>query len=487
MGRLLFPAGARARVRPEVAAYEAQVKATFQTMNEFEARVKPFADRYPDVAAAAHRWEQLAAEGDQLFHRQQEFRQRELGGYTGPVAQCPLPAGEQLLSGRWPDLFSFARVVAPEDDLTCLGQLVAWLAAKPAGWWRRLLADAKAFEDDQAELGRRQVRREANVQYLAKQRQQLEDLAQREEELLARIDPLLTAAGGDYQEAKRLWAKWQELEQQGEKARTALENILTIQRVKTLAELEAKSDDAFLEAQTLLSERQKLVAAHPGLVQLETAAEPEAIETGYARRREEVARTQAELRALDEEIRQLNKELARLEGQAPENIARAEERLAELTAEHAEVELACDALAVAYQEMTAAIYDFQHAYRQRLATATTEHYRGITGHSGRRVELDEAFRVTVVIDGRPVAPGQLSHGARDQLYIALRLGIADLLATEAVLPFVFDDPFLNCDAERLTKIRASLELLAAERQVILLSHRADFAAWGEALMVRRLA
>lgn len=486
-GCLFLPAGLRAQVQQEVVKNEAQVNAAKRAIDEFEARVKPFTDRYPEVAAAVRRWEDLVDEGEELVRRQQELRRRELGAYAGPVPQCPLTTGGLLLNGRWPDLFSFAQVVAPDEDLTCLGELVAWLAEKPVRWWQQLQAEATAYEEEQARRRRQEARQEANEEYLAKQRQQLAALAQREEELRGRIDPLLTAAGGDYQEAKRLWANWQELEQKEEKARAALENILAIHRVNSLADLEAKSDDAFLEAQTLLSERQKLVAAHPGLAQLETATEPEAIEAGYARRREEVARAQAELRALDEEIRRLTMELARLEGQEPVNIARAEEKLTELTARHAEVELTCDALAVAYQELTAAIHDFQSTYRRRLAAATTEYYRGITGFSGRRVELDEAFRVTVSIDGRPVAPGQLSHGARDQLYIALRLGIADLLATEAVLPFVFDDPFLNCDAERLNKIRASLQLLAAERQVILLSHRVDFAAWGEELVVRRLS
>ena len=59
------------------------------------------------------------------------------------------------------------------------------------------------------------------------------------------------------------------------------------------------------------------------------------------------------------------------------------------------------------------------------------------------------------------------------------------MAADTVLPFVFDDPFLNCDAERLRNIRTTLELLAAERQVLLLSHRADFAEWGAELVVRR--
>jgi len=87
--------------------------------------------------------------------------------------------------------------------------------------------------------------------------------------------------------------------------------------------------------------------------------------------------------------------------------------------------------------------------------------------------------VTVVEpDGSALAPSQLSKGAQDQLYLALRLAIGDLIAEEVRLPFVFDDPFLNCDDERLAHIRTALDRLAAERQVLLLSHREEFAAWG---------
>lgn len=484
--RLLLPAGPQALVQQEVAEQEAQVKAAYQAITAFEERVKPFVEQYADVAAAVGQWADLVAEGEELVRRQQELRRRELGAYSGPVAACPLVEGGQLLHDRWYELFAFAQAVAPTERLACLEDLVSWLGEKSPLWWERLLREAVAFEEKQAALNRIQTRREAAQEYLAKQRQQLAALTHREEELRARIALLLTAADGDYQQARRLWSSWQELSQKEEKAAAALRNIFSIQRVESLAELEAKTDDAFLEAQTLLTERQRLVAAHPGLAQLEAASDPETIEEGYRQRQAEAARAQAELKAVEEEIRRLTTELARLEGREPVNIAHATERLAELEAGQAELELACEALTLAYQELTLAINDFQSTYRGRLAAALTRYYQELTGIGARQVELDEDFRLTVVIDGRPVAPVQLSHGARDQLYIALRLGIARLLAAEVVLPFVFDDPFLNCDAERLAKIQASLQALATERQVILLSHRADFATWGRAVKMTRL-
>ena len=62
--------------------------------------------------------------------------------------------------------------------------------------------------------------------------------------------------------------------------------------------------------------------------------------------------------------------------------------------------------------------------------------------------------------------GQLSQGAQDQLYLALRLAVADLVAAKSRLPLLLDDPFVNCDEQRLERIRAALAELARQRQVI---------------------
>ncbi|HHT48202.1 MAG TPA: AAA family ATPase [Firmicutes bacterium] len=483
LGRWLLPGQGLAVLERQVAAAQEQVNKDAQALSGFEQQVKPFATCFPDLTAAYRRWEHLLAEGKELDRKQEEFCRRELGGYSGPAAECPLNAPTVKLNARWAELHAFAQLVAPKEELDCLGALVAWLAAKTPGWWERLLNEAAAFGEKKAELDRLKAQQEANRRYLAKQQQKAVDLTRTVENLRTEIAPLLEAAGDDYQQAGKLWSTWRRLKQEAERTTAALEEILALQKVSTWEELEAKCDDAALKAQSFYRERQQLVAAHPGLAPLEEAADPERIEADYRRRQEEVARGQAELQSIDEEMRSLTMELARLEGQEPLNIAAAEEYLARLQTDYAVLERECDALTLAYQELTAALNDFQSNYRLRLAEITTGYFRELTGSQERRIELDQAFQVAVVIDGRPVTPAQLSYGARDQLFIALRLGIAHFLAAEMVLPFIFDDPFLNCDAGRLAKIRASLALLAKERQIILLSHREDFGLWGEPVTV----
>lgn len=66
----------------------------------------------------------------------------------------------------------------------------------------------------------------------------------------------------------------------------------------------------------------------------------------------------------------------------------------------------------------------------------------------------------------------------------MRLAIADLMAGDVRLPFIFDDPFLSCDQERLDRIREAVAKLGQERQVLLLSHREELASWGQRVHVR---
>ena len=140
-------------------------------------------------------------------------------------------------------------------------------------------------------------------------------------------------------------------------------------------------------------------------------------------------------------------------------------------------------MARAHQELQAAVKEYQAAHRTRLADAASRHFRRFTG-LGRRVELDEVFAVTVrEPDGRPCAVAQLSRGAQDQLYLALRLAIAELVSGEVPLPLLLDDPFVHCDAARLERIREALAEVSRQRQVVLFTHRQDLAAWGRGVQV----
>lgn len=74
-------------------------------------------------------------------------------------------------------------------------------------------------------------------------------------------------------------------------------------------------------------------------------------------------------------------------------------------------------------------------------------------------------------DGKPVSISGMSHGTRDQLYLALRLAAIELHLEQALpLPFIADDLFINYDDARSKAGLETLQSLSEQTQVIFLSH-----------------
>jgi uncharacterized protein YhaN len=68
--------------------------------------------------------------------------------------------------------------------------------------------------------------------------------------------------------------------------------------------------------------------------------------------------------------------------------------------------------------------------------------------------------------------GMLSRGTAEQLYLALRLALAETMARQACLPLLFDDLFVNFDERRLHAALSLLGELSASRQIVMMTcHR----------------
>jgi chromosome segregation protein len=173
-------------------------------------------------------------------------------------------------------------------------------------------------------------------------------------------------------------------------------------------------------------------------------------------------------------------DMAVLKGSQPFNLAHLEIRIRQMEEEQREIARRRDALVQAWRWVREAADAFQSTYRADLEGRITDRFNTLTGVPGRRVSLDETFALAVyTAAGEPLAPEQLSQGARDQLLLSIRLAVADLLAGDVPLPLFFDDPFVHFDVERMGRLRVSLQIIARERQWILLTHREDLAGWGE--------
>ena len=63
--------------------------------------------------------------------------------------------------------------------------------------------------------------------------------------------------------------------------------------------------------------------------------------------------------------------------------------------------------------------------------------------------------------------GQLSRGATEQLYLAMRFGLALDYAAQTPLPLILDDVLVNADPERRERLAAELALVSEQIQILL--------------------
>ena len=345
----------------------------------------------------------------------------------------------------------------------------------------------KALADECRSLEKELEIMRAEAARCSKERRDKESsLAEVEEELRAltrALKDVLAAAQGSAKTARERWEAWQKGEEERKKLAASRSAALSALGAAGLEELEKKIIDASHAALQARGEWQKLVDARPGLPSLEAAGRSEELEKEYARLKARLQELEDQKRSLEEKIYEKTKLYAGLAGQRLINVAQAEEKVKQLAEEEEKLKLEAEALALAHREMSAAQREFGASYRRRLEEAAGKYFAALTQRTDRRVALDEDFCVLVgeQLDGggeKLVLPAQLSRGAQDQLQIALRLAIADLLAGDYVLPLIFDDPFLNFDDDRHEELRAALERAALERQLLVLSHREDYRLWG---------
>lgn len=524
---------ARARDLPtarEVAALEAalaQARAEEESLEELTAGARTI---FADVPQAHTRWQAARERRDEVRNRRAAWAQKEFDYNAEDVSTCPLAqAGE-----RWQELARMATVTGTACHT--VAELASWLAGLDEAWWREAMAQARAWERAATELARaREVEAEitgrgqdgmsplerleaalnvlrqesapfdehtrpADLQRLIKECQDLrsqlgnlETLSQEEagrlgtlgaeleawqkqrETLAARVGPVLAAGDGQVETALRRWQDFQQRQAEAEGLARDLTTLLAGQEVATMEELRRKATDAANQAAQTLVRWQEMVATHPGLPE---ASLREDLETAYQPLEREVAELAAQVEDAARQIEARRLRQAEIMGVTPINLAAAGEQLAQLRQEREQVKLEAEALTLAYQELRLAAEEFQASHRERLAGRATEHFTRLSGVTGRQVMVDEGFHLYLNLEnGQTAEVIQLSQGAQDQLYLALRLAIADLLSSNLVLPFIFDDPFLNFDEHRLEFARQTVQRLSAERQVLLLSHRREFAGW----------
>jgi uncharacterized protein YhaN len=121
-----------------------------------------------------------------------------------------------------------------------------------------------------------------------------------------------------------------------------------------------------------------------------------------------------------------------------------------------------------------------------LTASVQRHLPAITG--GAYVEVGMNPR-DLSVDVKEARTGQwrdarlLSEGTREQIYLLLRVAMAEhLVTTDDMAPLLLDEVTAQADSDRKRRVLAVLHELSADRQVILFSHDEDVVAWAADLL-----
>ena len=153
-------------------------------------------------------------------------------------------------------------------------------------------------------------------------------------------------------------------------------------------------------------------------------------------------------------------------------LAQAEEELARLKREIASEELRLAAIRLLQTTVEESRNAALAAVAAPVEVAATRTLQRIAGNRLGRVQLGEAFEPRQVMPGAtdaPVSIEDMSGGEREQIYLATRLALADVLAKDERQLVVLDDVLVATDAGRLARVIRILEEAGQRLQVLILT------------------
>ena len=196
-----------------------------------------------------------------------------------------------------------------------------------------------------------------------------------------------------------------------------------------------------------------------------------------------IQKLKTEKSALEAEKLELESSLNRLVGRLEEpavtreDLQRTEEQLAavEVDLERSRQRLAIYEMALETMQ-TARTRTLKRA-QDELAPRMGDYLETLTLGRFKEVQIDSNLNIRVRHPVNPsalVEPKQLSTGTQDQLYMAARLALIDLLFQDAKPPIFLDDPFVKFDPQRRGAAVELCQLIAEDRQVLLFTCSGEY-------------
>ncbi|MCX5907982.1 MAG: SMC family ATPase [Deltaproteobacteria bacterium] len=165
--------------------------------------------------------------------------------------------------------------------------------------------------------------------------------------------------------------------------------------------------------------------------------------------------------------------LETLTAQGPySNLAQAEEEVAQLAAEIQREELRMNAIRLLHDTLNQCRSEMVASVVQPVEEEATRLLQRIAGRRLGRIRMGETFEpagVSPDLAGFSIGLENLSGGEQEQLYLATRLALAEVLAKDERQLVVLDDVLTATDSGRLARIMNLLEEAAGRLQIIILT------------------
>jgi DNA repair protein SbcC/Rad50 len=278
------------------------------------------------------------------------------------------------------------------------------------------------------------------------------DVAGEPADLVAALEAWRAARGDELRRGQQALAEWQQLQ--------------ALLDGRTLAELEAEAARRRQRATDLAA------ALPPGGVALGDLADPE-----------------GHLSALRDEAAALSREfdlargslLARRDALPP--VAEAEEAAESARAELGRVQEVAATIDATLRLLRSAQDRVHRDLAPILGQAVGRWLPVVSGGAYSEISVDPAdLNVTVKeqATGKWRTARLLSEGTREQVFLLLRVAMAEhLVTTDERAPLILDEVTAQSDAERKVQLLDVLHRLSAERQVVLFTHDDDVVTWAE--------
>lgn len=181
---------------------------------------------------------------------------------------------------------------------------------------------------------------------------------------------------------------------------------------------------------------------------------------------------QAQMSDADDTVTHLQQQIAQVQGRLDagrdaqalgDQISRLEEELVRQQAEY-------DALRLSLDALQAANTTLQNRFSPELGRRAAEIFADMAGSTWSHILLDRDFHLSAESGSDPTRRSVqlLSAGTADQLYLAVRLAICEMiLPPEQNPPLILDDALLTFDDARLSTTLDYLTRLGAQRQILL--------------------